>query len=152
MSDPPNQPQWHHSFPFWQHLLHETKSKLNQPTAPTLLYNITWYLIVDYGLCLYPCQPPKHATLHPWPHTWTSWWVLMALERSSFAPWKHLEIWEQPMLVHRHTSESKDSGCCWGHHPDVLHLRQQPKKANPSASPLDTTLVGAVQIAASTGF
>lgn len=38
------------------------------------------------------------------------------------------------------TYESKDSGCCWGHHPDVLHLRQLPKKADPSASPLDTTL------------
>lgn len=91
MSDPPNQPQWHHIFPFSQHLLHETKPKLNQQRAPTLLCNIIWYLIVDYGLCLYPCQPSKHTTLHLWTHTWTLWWVLMAVERCSFAPWKHLE-------------------------------------------------------------
>lgn len=31
-------------------------------------------------------------------------------------------------------------------------LHQQPKKADPSASPLDTTLVGAVQLAASCGL
>lgn len=40
----------------------------------------------------------------------------------------------------------------YGHHPDVLHLRQQPKMAVPSgASPLPTSDIG-VQVAASSAL
>lgn len=81
---PPNQPQWHHIFPVSQHLLHETKPKLNQRRAPTLLRNIRipdcwlWALLVAL-------RPSKHATLHLWPHTWTSlwWWRDLRLPRDS---------------------------------------------------------------------